>query len=112
MQTVSAKTPRAAVAHVSESGLRILLRANPVGISSLLLGAALVTWVVTIDRMRGMDMGPGTDLGSLGWYLGVWVTMMAAMMLPSVAPMVLLFARVSKGKASRGREFVPTWIFV
>jgi predicted metal-binding membrane protein len=33
-----------------------------------------------------MDMGPGTDLGSLGWFTGVWVVMMAAMMLPSLAP--------------------------
>jgi predicted metal-binding membrane protein len=31
-----------------------------------------------------MDAGPGTDLGGLlGWYLGIWVTMTAAMMLLS-----------------------------
>ena len=35
-----------------------------------------------------MDAGPGTDLGGLGWFVGVWVTMMAAMMLPSAVPMV------------------------
>ena len=44
-----------------------------------------------------MDAGPGTDLGGLGWFLGIWVTMMAAMMLPSVSPMVLAFARVTQG---------------
>src|SRR5205085_5092179 len=61
----------------------------------------------------GMDAGPGTDLGGLGWYVGIWVTMMAAMMLPSAAPMVLLFARVSGERARRGQaELVPTWIFV
>ena len=32
--------------------------------------------------MAGMDEGPGTDLGSLGFYVSVWVAMMAAMMLP------------------------------
>jgi predicted metal-binding membrane protein len=79
--------------------------------SALLLGAALVTWILVIRRMRGMDAGPGTDLGGLGWYLGVWVTMMAAMMLPSVAPMVLLFDKVSSERARRGRTVVPTWIF-
>ena len=42
--------------------------------------------VVTANRMQGMDMGPGTDLGGLGWFAGVWMTMMAAMMLPSLAP--------------------------
>lgn len=62
--------------------------------------------------MRGMDMGPGTDLGALGWYLGVWVTMMAAMMLPSAAPMVLLFARIADERARRGKPYAPTWVFV
>ena len=58
-----------------------------------------------------MDAGPGTNLGGFGWYLGVWVTMMAAMMLPAVAPMVLLFDKVSAERARRGRSFVPTWVF-
>src|SRR3954471_14210144 len=69
------------------------LRLNPVSIAVVLLGVALVSWVVTFDRMRGMDGGPGTDLGGLGWFIGVWVTMMAAMMLPSVAPMAVTYAR-------------------
>jgi predicted metal-binding membrane protein len=63
-----------------------------------LLGAALVAWVVTVLRMRGMDAGPGTDLGGLGWYLGIWVTMTAAMMLPSAAPMVLAYAHFSRSR--------------
>ncbi len=79
--------------------------------AALLLGAALATWIVTVQRMRGMDAGPGTDLGGLGWYLGVWITMMAAMMLPSVAPMVLLFDRISAERARRNGPYVPTWIF-
>ena len=51
-------------------------------------------------------------VGGLGWFLGVWVTMMAAMMLPSVAPMALLFARVNGERRRRGRSFVPTWVFL
>jgi predicted metal-binding membrane protein len=54
--------------------------------------------------MRGMDAGPGTNLGGLGWYLGIWVTMTAAMMLPSAAPMVLTYARVARD--------ARTWVFV
>jgi predicted metal-binding membrane protein len=61
--------------------------------SALLLGAAGVAWVITFERMRGMDEGPGTDLGGLGWYVGIWVTMTAAMMLPSVLPHAAWFAR-------------------
>lgn len=52
----------------------------------VLIAVAAACWAVTANRMQGMDMGPGTDLGSLGWFAGVWLTMMAAMMLPSVAP--------------------------
>ena len=51
----------------------------------MLFAAATAAWAVTVDRMRGMDAGPGTDLGGLGWYLGIWVTTTAAMMLPSAA---------------------------
>jgi predicted metal-binding membrane protein len=85
---------------------------KPVWTTAFLLGAALVAWIVTIDRMWGMDAGPGTDLGGLGWFAGIWVTMMAAMMLPSVAPMVLLFARISRERRGQGRAFVPTWVFI
>jgi predicted metal-binding membrane protein len=85
---------------------------NPVWTAALLLGVALVAWIVTVDRMRGMDAGPGTDLGGLGWFAGIWVTMMAAMMLPSVAPMALLFARISRERRGQGRAFVPTWVFL
>ena len=43
-----------------------------------LIAVAAAAWAVTVDRMKGMDAGPGTDLGGLGWYLGIWVTMTAA----------------------------------
>jgi predicted metal-binding membrane protein len=57
---------------------------------------AALAWALTANRMQGMDMGPGTELGGLGWFIGVWVVMMAAMMLPSVAPVVLVEARVER----------------
>lgn len=93
-------------------GASPLLRRRLVTVAALLGGVTLATWTVAVARMRGMDAGPGTDLGGLGWFLGLWVTMMAAMMLPSVAPMVLLFARVSTERRRRGRSFVPTWVFL
>jgi predicted metal-binding membrane protein len=62
----------------------------------LLFGVAAVAWVVTVERMRGMDEGPGTHLGGLSWYLGIWVTMMAAMMLPSAAPAAVHAARLAR----------------
>jgi predicted metal-binding membrane protein len=69
----------------------------PVRTTALLFGVVVLAWVVTVERMQGMDAGPGTDLGELGWYLGIWVTMTAAMMLPSEAPAALLVARLRRG---------------
>jgi predicted metal-binding membrane protein len=46
-----------------------------------------------------MDEGPGTDLGTLGWFLGVWLVMMAAMMFPSVSPTVALYSRMTKERS-------------
>ena len=85
---------------LEQATTRPATRASRPGIVAVLFGVTLGAWVVVLLRMRGMDAGPGTDLGSLGWYLGVWVTMMAAMMLPSAAPMVLLYARVARGSTA------------
>ena len=74
------------------------------GLICLLLIGAVIAWTVTDDRMSGMDAGPATDLGELGWFLGIWVVMMAAMMFPSIWPMVLMYARVQEGRHARGRE--------
>jgi predicted metal-binding membrane protein len=74
------------------------------GLLAAVLGATLVAWIVTAQRMRGMDAGPGTDLGAFVPYLGIWVTMMAAMMLPTEVPTILIFAR-TRGGAHVG-EFV------
>jgi predicted metal-binding membrane protein len=73
------------------------------------IGVALATWVVTAVRMWGMDGGPGTDLGGIGWYLGVWLTTMAAMMLPAVTPFAVSFSRISDERRRTGSGFVPTW---
>src|SRR5207247_2110187 len=54
-------------------------------------------------RMSGMDAGPGTDPGALGFFIGVWVVMMAAMMFPSIAPMVVMYARIQEGRRERGQ---------
>lgn len=71
----------------------------PVGLIALLLTVAGAGWWWTVDRMRGMDNGPWSSLGALGWFLGVWVVMMAAMMLPSVAPTVALYSRMVRARS-------------
>jgi predicted metal-binding membrane protein len=65
----------------------------------LLFTLAAVSWWSTADRMAGMDEGPGTELGAVVWFLGVWVVMMAAMMLPSVAPTIALYAKMTRRRS-------------
>ena len=93
----------------------IHLDRRQLGLIGLLLVLAAIGWLVTDDRMAGMDAGPGTDPGSLGFYVSAWVVMMAAMMFPSAAPMVVAYARVQGrrrelGKTGAGRG--ATAVFV
>jgi predicted metal-binding membrane protein len=61
------------------------------------LGIAAACWVVAVRQMRGMDMGAATQLGSFWFFIGAWVSMMAAMMLPSAAPTIMRRARSAGG---------------
>jgi predicted metal-binding membrane protein len=74
------------------------------GLIGLLVALAAVAWAVTDSRMGGMDAGPGTALGTLGFFITAWVVMMAAMMFPSIAPMVVMYARMQEGKREQGRD--------
>jgi len=69
------------------------------GLVALLLVLAGVGWWWTADQMQRMDNGPWTGPVGLGWFLGVWVVMMAAMMFPSVAPTVALYSRMTRQRS-------------
>jgi predicted metal-binding membrane protein len=69
------------------------------GLVAGLFVLAGIGWWWTLDRMRGMDEGPWTGLGALGWFLATWVVMMAAMMFPSVAPTVALYSRMTRERS-------------
>jgi predicted metal-binding membrane protein len=73
------------------------------GLVVVLCGLAAVAWWDTARRMAGMDTSPGADLGGLAFFTGAWVVMMAAMMLPSVAPAVAVFDRI-RATAAAGAE--------
>ncbi len=87
------------------------LRAEP-GILVALLGAAGLAWWSTAERMAGMNAAPGADLGALGWFTGVWVVMMAAMMLPSLAPAAAVLAAPMHRQSSRVLLFAGGYLLV
>jgi predicted metal-binding membrane protein len=75
------------------------------------LGLAAASWVVAVRQMTGMDMGVGTELGSFAFFVALWVTMMAAMMLPGAAPAVLRRAHAS-GRVRAVPLFVVSYLSV
>jgi predicted metal-binding membrane protein len=76
------------------------------GLVAALFVVATLGWIWAARQMHGMDAGPWSSLGGAGWFLGVWVVMMAAMMLPSVAPTVALYTRIT-----RERSPLSPWLF-
>src|SRR3954454_19844456 len=69
-----------------------------VALAGVLIVLAVVCWWITGRRMDGMAMGPTTDFGGLGFYIGGWVVMMAAMMFPSVWPIVGMYDRIRSAR--------------
>jgi predicted metal-binding membrane protein len=70
-------------------------RAPLASTSLVLIGVAVVAWIGTIAW--ALDMGMGAVPGTMGLapvvFVAVWTSMMAAMMLPSVAPVATLYTR-------------------
>jgi len=60
-----------------------------------------------MDGDMSLTMGMGAPL-----FISLWVVMMAAMMFPASASMVLMFSKIQAGKPERGHGAIPTWVFV
>lgn len=104
-ETVAGGTPRA-------TAFRMDVR--EAGLVAVLLVLAAVSWIVSATQTSGMDMGRWTDPGPLGFFITTWVVMLAAMMFPSVAPMVVAYARITHHRRETGR-YAPsgsTTVFV
>ena len=91
------------------------LRRERTLILAALLALAALAWGVLLwqaavgdgEMAMGLTGGMGAAL-----FLTMWVVMMVAMMFPTAAPMILMFARIAAGKRQREQTFVPTWVFV
>lgn len=78
-----------------------------------LLGPAAAAWVVTARQADGMDMGVATELGSLGFFIALWVPMMVAMMLPGAVPAASRAGRAGVLAVPRlATAYVTVWTLV
>jgi predicted metal-binding membrane protein len=70
-------------------------------VAAVVLGALAVgAWLASVEAMTGMEMGGRFSVGSLGFFVVLWVLMMAAMMFPSVWPAVVVHGLVVRRRAS------------
>lgn len=85
---------------------------------SLLVLIAVLAWVLTAGQAGGMGIEPGTMGLGIPLFLLLWLVMMAAMMLPSVAPVAITWARwigrrsTGAARAARTAAFTGGYLFV
>jgi predicted metal-binding membrane protein len=96
-----------------ELAMALVAMRGRLALVALLFALAAAAWWVSAARMGGMNAGmttgmramggsggkamtTGSELGTLGWFVVTWIVMMAAMMFPSLAPTVALYARITR----------------
>ena len=89
--------------------------ASTAAVLAATLALAGTAWVVTVRQMQGMDTGVATGLGSLRFFVVVWVSMMAAMMLPGALPALIRRARADTpllGVPQFAVSYLAVWALV
>lgn len=116
------------------SGLEAVLRRDRSIVLAALAAVTLLSWLYVLHlagqmSMGGMDMTgfrmvvsaagmmmkPGLESWSVNEFaftLAMWTVMMTGMMIPSAAPIILLFARVGRQAAVDRKPFASTSSFV
>ncbi len=99
--------------------LEAVLRRDRAVVLACVLGVAALAWAYILYLARGMNdmdlvMHPMEPWGGVDFLFrfGMWAVMMVAMMVPTAAPMILLFATVNRRRREQQGPFVPTGVFL
>jgi predicted metal-binding membrane protein len=119
---------------MAEAAIETVLKRDRMVVVTALGAVTLLAWVYVIHLALQMEMG-GMDMtgfrmavaaasmvmrpafepwttAEFVFTFAMWAVMMIGMMTPSVAPIVLLYARVARQAATDGKTFAPTaWFF-
>lgn len=95
-------------------------RPDVLAILGSLAGVTVLAWIylfavapdVSMPGMSRMGVVPSWDAPYLVMMFLMWTIMMVGMMLPAVAPTVLVYAAVARKSRRQGRPTAPTAIFV
>lgn len=95
-----------------------VVRRDRLAVGAALLGLAALAWAHLLgmaphdEGMADMDMAMPPlqpwSTADLALLVGMWAVMMVAMMLPSAAPLVLLFATMARRRRERQSPAAPT----
>src|SRR3954465_14600861 len=99
---------------MAASSLERILRRDRLVISGALAALTLVSWaqMVMPDAPSGAERLMPCCGARFGVVFSMWVVMMAGMMIPSVAPMVLAHAAVMRRRVAQGAPFVSSGLFL
>ena len=104
--------------------LESIVKRDRLVVSLGLVAIVALSWAYTVNLARSMgDMGAGGmamsmahtnpwSAGDIGAQFVMWTVMMIAMMVPSAAPMILVFATVNRRRQQQGDPYVPTLFFL
>ena len=106
--------------------IKLVLRQDRLAVGFALAAVGSVTWFYLVREgqrfaatgvcdcaavaIGGPDLSPWQPQTLIPLFL-MWIEMMFAMMLPAVAPLVLLFSKVAHSRCERGEPYVPTFFF-
>ena len=86
-----------------------VLRHDQLLVLSSIAALVIIAWssLLTTELM----MPHAWSISDFTAAFSMWAVMMIAMMLPSAAPMILIFSAVNRKRAHNEMQIVPTWIF-
>ena len=108
----------------ASSALEQVLKRDRIVVIAAILVIAAIAWAYTVyvagTGVGDMQMGMGMAMADMrswssadfGLMYIMWVVMMVAMMAPSAAPMILMFAGVNRRRREQEAPYVPTGAFL
>ena len=67
---------------------------------------------MSVTSMEAMSTNQRSFWADAALFLPMWAIMMAAMMLPSMMPMVVIFSTIHRNRRAKSQAYIPTWVFL
>ncbi len=106
---------------LSTAPIEAVLKRDRLVVMAGIAAVAALAWAYTVYLAQdndsfstGMAMPNMQSWGTVDWgsMFLMWAVMMVAMMLPSAAPMILIFATVNRRRQEQAQPYVSTGIFI